>query len=564
MPVQVIMHRVFFSSALLLVAFVETSAREDLAHVKFDGGWPEKLDYGLYFFSADNVPQKYVSGQRNSFFDPSQPTFIYFHGWEPGTIEKGFRETFDYHLNSPDQCPKELVESKYWVQKGWNIGIFYWDQFADEPEPWKAEAKIWSSKGSEGMRYRTASGDWHTAGIPSGASVTDLCVTAFLNLAEASQPKTPQDVRFAGGSLGSQLASHCAAKLQEQAASGKLPSAWVPTRIAFLDPYFSSKAGGLNSENYLPQGVSAADATNQAVTALFDKSGVAFELYRSSYISSGRDFFGEENLDLRKYAVYVHRKPTFCNGRSDSEGTDASPLSAIAAGISNIPVVGELLTNRQKIACEHKASWNLYFLSMGFSPPRLCNAPQSQSLQCTTPSASCQDSELKKLTGAARNIHRHFVQAKGMDTISIEDDCFELMPDQEPELLLNLAANVQTEKAVTDESKKAATRNVEVAATSSAEKATTQKAGRSGADTATEQASMEEKAIISDNKAEQAAIASLRLSSTNETPRFVKTETTKPLALLVPAVAALASLMLLMKRKGRNLAISQSDYAMLG
>merc|ERR1719478_301695 len=112
---------------------------------------------------------------------------------------------------------------------------------------------------------------------------------------------------------------------------------------------------------------------------------------------------------------------------------------------------------------------------MGFSPPRLCNAPQSQSLQCTTPSASCQDSELKKLTGAARNIHRHFVQAKGMDTISIEDDCFELMPDQEPDLLLP-AANVQTEKA------------------------TTQKAGRSGADTATEQASMEEKAIISDNK----------------------------------------------------------------
>lgn len=452
-------YHIFIAAGLFRVVFGRDNPAVDL---RFDGGWPDTLDYGLYFFSATNVPQKYVKGQNNSLFNPSKSTLIYFHGWQSGSVENGFRETFDYHLNSPGYCPEELVESKSWIQKGWNMGIFYWDQFADEPEPWLAEAKIWSAAGYVGMRYRTSSKHWQTEGVPSGASVTDLCVDAFINLAEASNGQTPKDLRFAGGSLGSQLASHCAAKLQDQASSGKVASAWVPSRVALLEPFFSAQLPAVNEQDYLPHGLTPASATDQAISELQAQSGVIFELYRTSHLSDHEDMFADADEDLRKYAVYVRRYPKYCKHPSgsaskvDSSPLDASPAGGIASaiagipflgsGVSHIPSVGGILktaTDPEKATCEHAASWNLYFLSMGSSPPPICSAPPGE-VECTTPSASCSDSALRSLTDAVTGIHRHFVQTKGMDTISIEDDCFELQADQEKEALSDLVESTRT------------------------------------------------------------------------------------------------------------------------
>jgi hypothetical protein len=40
------------------------------------------------------------------------------------------------------------------VQAGYNVGIMYWNQFADEDEVKDAEAKIWTATGTRAMRWK--------------------------------------------------------------------------------------------------------------------------------------------------------------------------------------------------------------------------------------------------------------------------------------------------------------------------------------------------------------------------------------------------------------------------
>lgn len=39
-----------------------------------------------------------------------------------------------------------LRHTDRWIQAGWNVGAFYWNQYADEELPQDTECKIWTSK----------------------------------------------------------------------------------------------------------------------------------------------------------------------------------------------------------------------------------------------------------------------------------------------------------------------------------------------------------------------------------------------------------------------------------
>lgn len=383
-----------------------------------NNGWPQKLDYGLYFFSSDDVPEKYVPGKKNSFFDPSRPTLIFFHGWQPTTIQHDYRLSFDYHLNDPQFCPRSTpCASNFWIMKGWNMGIFYWDQFADEPLPELAEAKIWSPQGYVGMRYMTSTGEYQTDGVPKGASVTDLFVNTFRSLADASQGKAPQELRFAGASLGAQLSVHSAATLWALAESGSISSAWLPSRVALLDPYFTERMPVINPQSYTA-GTSTAALVEGEVASL-RKSGVIFELHRTSRVSDLPAPLAHIDEGLKKHAVYVRRYPNYCK----YPVYHATKVAAFSFGKEAVEQVSD-------IACEHSAAFNLYFLSMGSAPSPLCSAPPAvPGEMCTSPSASCTTNELGTLSAVKMQAHKEFVQVRGMDTIAIDDDCFELRPD---------------------------------------------------------------------------------------------------------------------------------------
>jgi hypothetical protein len=113
-----------------------------------------------------------------SFFDAAKAhTVVYTHGWELDRIRqvggvraartscrhsknpscfrlwtkthrwvvvlvKRYRETFDYSANDPTHGDGEGCTADAWLESGWNVGIFYWDQFADELSVLDCEAKI--------------------------------------------------------------------------------------------------------------------------------------------------------------------------------------------------------------------------------------------------------------------------------------------------------------------------------------------------------------------------------------------------------------------------------------
>lgn len=43
------------------------------------------MDYGLYFFGAGNVCEKYRPGEPNAYFLDDRDVLIYVHGWEAGS-----------------------------------------------------------------------------------------------------------------------------------------------------------------------------------------------------------------------------------------------------------------------------------------------------------------------------------------------------------------------------------------------------------------------------------------------------------------------------------------------
>jgi hypothetical protein len=163
-------------------------------------GFPHTLDYGVYWFGPGNRFEKHSETSSRYFDNARLNTVVYTHGWEANRISEGYRETFNYMLNDPrNGVDVDTVDE--WVRKGWNVGVFYWDQFSDELLVLDAEAKIHSADGGgKGMRWRTQSG-FSTVGAPVGKSVIDLFTDA---IAESLRGYTG-GLRLAGHSLGSQV-----------------------------------------------------------------------------------------------------------------------------------------------------------------------------------------------------------------------------------------------------------------------------------------------------------------------------------------------------------------------
>lgn len=137
-----------------------------LAITAFNG----QLKYGLQWFAMssdgngtgvealdDNWQLRNVG---SSYYDPSKPTMIYFHGWQPAA--NGKREGFLWE--GPNGQTRRTLDN--WKMAGWNVGVFFWDQFADEGTVWDmapvwvswAEGKIWSNNGPAKMRFKYKSG----------------------------------------------------------------------------------------------------------------------------------------------------------------------------------------------------------------------------------------------------------------------------------------------------------------------------------------------------------------------------------------------------------------------
>ena len=159
-------------------------------------------DENHVFYSAQHELPEHV-------YDPTAPTVIYIHGWQRGATMERKRETL---FNATwKNYAHEVDVIRTWRSQGYNVGVLYWNQFADEAEVKDAEAKIWSNQGRKGMRWRDADGEYHTHDVSE--NVVELLLAFYTHaLRDYQGPK----LRFVGHSLGSQVAISLAYQLYKR------------------------------------------------------------------------------------------------------------------------------------------------------------------------------------------------------------------------------------------------------------------------------------------------------------------------------------------------------------
>jgi hypothetical protein len=249
----------------------------------------DNLSYGLYWFGADNQYEKAgVATQHGSlYYDPAKPTLILIHGWQKDDVLHQDRSVFW----ETDNGYPDIDFANLWIAADYNVGILYWDQFADEAEVKDAEAKIWAANGPQGMRWRDSYGDYHTG---PAKNVTELLLTSYLT---AMQGYTGKDIRLAGHSLGNQLALRLAGALATQSDAGSINQNLVPQRVSLLDAFYSNY-----SKSYL-DGQWVGEAAREIVSRLKPR-GIAIDSYRTSSVTS-TFLIGDENTALHNSVAFV-------------------------------------------------------------------------------------------------------------------------------------------------------------------------------------------------------------------------------------------------------------------
>lgn len=262
----------------------------------------ENLDYGLYFFGKGNTCAKFIPGEKNPYYDPKKPTMVYVHGWQQDTTTVSFRESF--------QFDPQTNMGDAWIADGWNIAIFYWNQFADEggPPPVDAEAKVWSASGPKFMRWRARDGSyrWEPNNLKSAGELFFDAYTAAL------KDNTSGNIRVVGHSLGNQMAVRLTKLVSDAITAGKIGKHLLPKRVALLDPYYSEgEKSYLKGQNW--QRTWTGERARDYVAELKAK-GVIWEIYQSSLFG---DLYlpglVDSNPQLRLSTAYVHLWPSYNN-----------------------------------------------------------------------------------------------------------------------------------------------------------------------------------------------------------------------------------------------------------
>jgi len=292
-------------------------------------------NYGIYWFGKDDANQLAIPDEPNPYYDPTRPTIFFVHGWQPDQAYTHRTMLWEFE----DEASGEMVNvdlAAPWIDAGWNLGIFDWGPFADEPFVFDAEAKIWTTEGGQGVRWRDIAGDY-LAPLEPGVSAGELFYQSYTQaLADFSGP----DLRLAGHSLGNQMAVQLLQQLAHAIELGDIEPSLMPQRLALLDPYWSPV-----EQDYLD-----GETTGSRVKNILEQDilpqGIPIEWYRSSSLTDGR-LISDANEELQERVAFTELRPRYCSQ------TDQ--------------------------VCKHMAAWQSYFLSFGSPPPLECERPDSES-----------------------------------------------------------------------------------------------------------------------------------------------------------------------------------------
>ncbi len=254
------------------------------------------LDYGFFFLGNNGEYQKAVPGQSNLYYDKNKPTIVYYHGWQNGSTKEDFGNDNAFFFNSSTIGAYNAIAS--WRNKGYNVCIAYWAQWADESEVKDAQAKLWlANNGKKGMRYMVRSGSY--VSLTTSYSVTDLLYEDYIDIFEGSV----SGIRFMGHSLGNQLATLMSYKISKAVVAGTVSSNLMPKRVSLLDPFW-----GKGSETYCGSVYPGAKCVTY-MKEMLARDAFALEEIRTNSNIGG--FVGDSCTDMRKLSAYYCPWPSF-------------------------------------------------------------------------------------------------------------------------------------------------------------------------------------------------------------------------------------------------------------
>lgn len=214
-----------------------------------------KLDTGIYWYTdADNdVPTSDYEVKKD------KPTIVFTHGWKPQG-QSNVREGLSIKSSTVSAVAGKGFEEykydgefyRYYLEKGYNVGVFYWNQLADaEGNPdvllpsFSVDSKIWISENGENMSYITYDSEDATVGTktdkndPSNPKKS-VAVLFGESLVNALGNDFSGTLQIAGHSMGGQLALAVSEYLCVRYDKKEIGENLLPDRVTLIDPYLNA------------------------------------------------------------------------------------------------------------------------------------------------------------------------------------------------------------------------------------------------------------------------------------------------------------------------------------
>ncbi len=316
---------------------------------------------------------------KTNYFDPTKPTVIFIHGWNPdSTINKKRFDLCYQYQTGPGKYSPRYNTLKYFKEKGWNVGIFYWNQFSDDEDLYRVENKIYPSidptprswaylNADNQLEYCANSLNKTCMALPKNANnePDSMARLAFNAYTDALPANYHQTIHIVGFSLGTQIAIQLADSILET------PTVPQASRLTLLDPYLTNSKLSGSSINILALNIAALN--NIINIASKQHKDFVISLYRTSLLSNTayqKMIVGNPNI--AQHIAYVKLEPKYLNPFYQQDILEA----------------------------QHVSAPYLYFQSMRAAPNDHCN--QAGCSSSSYIDAASSNAEIKALAGQKR------------------------------------------------------------------------------------------------------------------------------------------------------------------
>ncbi|MDR0696465.1 MAG: hypothetical protein LBF68_02830 [Christensenellaceae bacterium] len=231
-------------------------------------------------------------------FNPNKPSVILFTGKSKYDKKDSYTLPVDIYSNDSDTTDNILSSNSlsmnlelayYWRKLGFNVGIFHFENFADDTND-NINKKAYSSKD---MTYIDVDGNL-VEDSNIDFTLTEAFVMEWMKLVTSPKnvantgtvvPNKMMELRLIGNGSGANIAIAVAEYLSNLARDGFLQESKSPTRVTLIDPWLDNAKINLEVD-YKSDKIDSILNYNSAIVKELYESGIAFEL-----IETDNEFF---------------------------------------------------------------------------------------------------------------------------------------------------------------------------------------------------------------------------------------------------------------------------------